>query len=164
MELNEKDLHCLARQLQGDLYEHDRFFCCRGYCKYSGACEQDIRKHKGFHYNILRKHLEAVTGVYLGWLANPEFVYRQMERDFYFEANGIDPFQENLEQDCPQYAMDWIHARGLKEKAARFRSMLRIKGANAKYAVKAMGVYWGSLAAANMNMLALRWKKRREVK
>ena len=164
MELSEKDMHCLARLLQGELYEDNKLFCCRGYCKYSGECVEDARNHKKFQYNILREHLEAVTGVYLGYLANPEYVYKRMMKDSYFEANGIDPFKSNLETNCPQCAMDWVHAKGLKEKAARFRSMLRIKGRKAKWAARAFGIRWGSFAKAKTKMFFYRLKNRRKAK
>lgn len=164
MDLTEKDLHCIARLLQGVQYEDDRLFCCRGYCRYSGECAADIQNHRRFQYNILREHLEAATGVYLGFLTNPDYVYRQMTKDSYFEANGIDPFKDDLEINCPKYAMDWIHAKGVKEKAARFRSMLKIKRKRTVCVVKAIKCYWKSLIVCKIKKLIYRLEKRRQVK
>lgn len=164
MKLNEKDLHCMARMLQGALYEDDMLFCCRGYCKYSGECLDDLKNKRRSQYNITRTKITDELGVYMVYLANPDYVYKQMTKDSYFEANGIDPFKDDLENNCPKYAMDWIHAKGAREKAARFRSMLRIRGKEARHAARAIGIYWASFVVSKTKMLCIRLEKRWQTK
>lgn len=162
MELNEKDLHCMARMLQGQIYEKDMLFCCRGYCKYSKECEDDFKNKRKSQYYITRNKIEKVLGIYMGYLLNPDYVYQKMVKNSYFEANGIDPFKENPEINCPQYAADWKHAKGLKEKASRFRSMLKIEGRKTAFAVRALIDSQKSFVTAYTELLIHRLKKKKE--
>lgn len=65
MELNEKDLHCLARMLQGSFCKRHPFFCCSGDCKYSQDCAESISQSGKFHFDEVRKKLCDLTGVWI---------------------------------------------------------------------------------------------------
>ena len=85
MELNEKDLHCIARQLQGAYYKNDPYFCCNSsYCKYAQEC---IDKHQ-LHSSQLREHLEQATGVYLGFLIGETYIAERMLDQSYIAVTG----------------------------------------------------------------------------
>lgn len=64
--LTEKDLHCIARILQGCIHEDSMFHCCN-YCLYQEDCfkkTEGIRKM--YFLEVAREHLQNITGVYLG--------------------------------------------------------------------------------------------------
>lgn len=64
--LAEKDLHCLARILQGYRYrDGDMFGCCR-YCPYHEECDKDAEKGKTYFTGTVTGKLQEITGVYLG--------------------------------------------------------------------------------------------------
>lgn len=64
--LTEKDLHCLARVLQGCMYmDGDVFYCCK-YCLYQKCCDKEASEGKVYFTNELAKKLQDITGVYLG--------------------------------------------------------------------------------------------------
>lgn len=85
MELNEKDLHCMARQLQGAYYKNDPYFCCNSsYCKYAQEC---IDKHR-LHSSQLREQLEQATGVYLGFLMGETYIAERMLDQSYIAVTG----------------------------------------------------------------------------
>ena len=64
--LSEKDLHCLARILQGCNYmDGDMFGCCR-YCPYQEGCNKDAQQGKTYFTETVTRKLQEVTGVYLG--------------------------------------------------------------------------------------------------
>lgn len=85
MELNEKALHCIARQLQGAYYKNDPHFCCNSsYCKYAQDC---IDKHLVYS-SKLREQLEHATGVYLGFLIDERYVAERMLDQSYIAITG----------------------------------------------------------------------------
>lgn len=85
MELNEKDLHCLARQLQGAYFKRNPHFCCHSsYCRYAQDC---IDKHR-LHSSQLREQLEQATGVYLGFLTDESYVLERMLDESYIAVTG----------------------------------------------------------------------------
>lgn len=64
--LTEKDLHCLARIIQGCKYmDNDIFYCCK-YCLYQEDCNEKAKHGKIYFTETVRKKLQEVTGVYLG--------------------------------------------------------------------------------------------------
>ena len=64
--LTEKDLHCLARILQGSNYmDGDIFGCCK-YCLYQEECNKDVKEGKLYFTQVVTQKLQDVTGVYLG--------------------------------------------------------------------------------------------------
>ena len=64
--LSEKDLHCLARILQGCLYMEGDMFCCCRYCIYQEKCNRDAKEGKTYFTETVSVNLQKVTGVYLG--------------------------------------------------------------------------------------------------
>ncbi len=66
--LTEKDLHCIARQLQGPLYYRDKGFLFIGcnYCLYEAECIFNKKKGHAGHSETVQRKLMAMTGVYLG--------------------------------------------------------------------------------------------------
>lgn len=85
MELTKKDLHCIARQLQGAYFKNDTHFCCNSsYCKYAQDC---IDKHR-LHSSQLREQLEQATGVYLGFLIGEGYVAERMLDESYIAVTG----------------------------------------------------------------------------
>lgn len=64
--LEEKDLHCLARILQGFNYmDGDMFACCK-YCLYQKGCNEDAKKGRIHFTEVVSGKLQEITGVYLG--------------------------------------------------------------------------------------------------
>lgn len=64
-ELSEKDLHCIARILQGCIYtDGDMFHCCK-YCNYGRECTAEVKEKHTFHFDRVREKLQDITGVYL---------------------------------------------------------------------------------------------------
>lgn len=62
--MDEKDMHCVARLLQGAIYKNDLLFSCR-FCKYSEECTKNLKDKKTIHLDIVRRKLQDITGVYL---------------------------------------------------------------------------------------------------
>lgn len=67
--LTEQDLHCMARILQGIIFEDSLFFGCN-YCRFRNDCQKDEEYAK--HFDTIRKKMERITGLYLGHLYNPD--------------------------------------------------------------------------------------------
>lgn len=64
--LTKKDLHCLARTLQGILYmEGDMFGGCN-YCLYQEKCNESAKKGRVYLIDNVTKKLQKITCVYLG--------------------------------------------------------------------------------------------------
>lgn len=64
--LSGKDLHCLARILQGYKYmDGDMFGCCQ-YCLYHEKCDEDAEYGKTYFTETVSRKLQEITGVYLG--------------------------------------------------------------------------------------------------
>lgn len=71
MELNEKDLHCIARMLQGFMYMDRWFWACEGNCQYAEECAKSFQeKHNTYFNTEVRNKLSEITGVYCGMLIN----------------------------------------------------------------------------------------------
>ncbi len=88
----QKELHCMARMLQGAYYKGEPFYCCQnGYCLYSQECLDAHSKKNTFEdlfYFRLRNKLEKLTGVYLGFLVGDEYVDRRMLENSYVSVTG----------------------------------------------------------------------------
>lgn len=73
--LTEKDIHCIARVLQGCIYKDRRFACCEKYCQYVNDCIKAVQQGRNLYFNTdARKHLEEVSGVYLGPLNDERLI------------------------------------------------------------------------------------------
>lgn len=71
MELNEKDLHCIARMLQGFMYMDRWFWACEGNCRYAEECAKKFGEtHTTYFNTVVREKLSKITGVYCGVLIN----------------------------------------------------------------------------------------------
>lgn len=68
--LTEKDLHCIARIMQGALYMTDMFWACGKNCRYAEECFREAQARKSIHFYELRDKLTKITGVYLGLWVN----------------------------------------------------------------------------------------------
>lgn len=66
--LTEKDLHCIARHLQGPLYYRDKGFLFIGcsYCLYEAECIFNKKNGRAAYAETVQRKLMAMTGVYLG--------------------------------------------------------------------------------------------------
>ncbi len=66
MDLGKKDIICITRILQSVLFKNDTdiFFSCK-YCEYQSQCIEMIRQGNTskFHFNIVRKKLQSITGL-----------------------------------------------------------------------------------------------------
>lgn len=58
--ISDKDLHCVARLLQGEIFAESLFYGC-SYCKYKSDCFYDGKLD--LHVDELRKKLQLITGV-----------------------------------------------------------------------------------------------------
>lgn len=75
-DLDKKDIHCIARILQGITYEDDPFYCCQ-YCKNLSSCAVKAEKgnvYKMTGFDTVRKKLSKLTGLYLGLMYRPELL------------------------------------------------------------------------------------------
>ncbi len=64
--LTEKDLHCIARILQGCEYKDSMLYCCN-YCLYQVDCLGKVEgNRKMYFFEVAREKLQNITGVYLG--------------------------------------------------------------------------------------------------
>lgn len=68
-ELTEKDVACIARLLQGSIFEDSIFYACR-YCKYRKECLESHRKSQDMHVDTVRKKLQQLTGIDLDYRYN----------------------------------------------------------------------------------------------
>lgn len=101
-----KELHCLARLLQGAFYKGEPFYCCgTGHCLYSQECV-NARNGKtaleDYYYFQLRDKLEKLTGVYLGIAVGDEYVGRRMLDSSYVSVTGQYVSAPDSRQDCSQ--------------------------------------------------------------
>lgn len=77
-ELTEKDLLCIAKNIQYEIFpalasdavdEEKKVVCCFT-CKYNNECycikDGDIARYR-HNFNIVRSKLQSLTGVYLGF-------------------------------------------------------------------------------------------------
>lgn len=64
--LTERDLHCMARILQGCIYLEDYIFGCCRYCLYHEKCDKDAQQGKTYFTETVIRKLQKITGVYLG--------------------------------------------------------------------------------------------------
>lgn len=101
-----KELHCLARLLQGAFYKGEPFYCCgSGHCLYSQEC---VNARSGgialgdHYYFRLRDKLEKLTGVYLGIAVGDEYVDRKMLENSFVSVTGRYVSEPNSPQDCSQ--------------------------------------------------------------
>ena len=93
MELSQKGLHCIARQLQGAYFKNNPYFCCNSsYCRYAQDC---IDEHR-LHSSRLWEQLEKATGVYLGFLIDDHYVAERMLDASYIAATGRRVTQEDI--------------------------------------------------------------------
>lgn len=67
--LTEQDLHCIARILQGVIFEDSLFFGCN-YCHFQKECQKG--GECAGHFDVIRKKMERITGLYFGYLYNPD--------------------------------------------------------------------------------------------
>lgn len=65
IELDEKDVYCMTRVLQGMIYEGSLLYGCE-FCKYSSDCRTAMKSDRSIYFSELRKHLSEATGLYLG--------------------------------------------------------------------------------------------------
>ena len=67
--LTEKDIHCIARILQGCIYKSNLLGCCEKHCQYTKECNAEVSQGHNIYFNTtVRKKLEKASGVYLGML------------------------------------------------------------------------------------------------
>ena len=79
--LTEKDIHCIARVLQGCIYKGRLFACCEKYCRYVADCTEAIQQGRNLYFNTdARKHLEEASGVYLGPLSDEQLISGEKRR------------------------------------------------------------------------------------
>ena len=69
--LNEKDIHCLARLLQGAIFEEDLLYGCR-YCNYGKECNASFKRNHQMHFHVVRRNLGEITGLYFGTMYDPK--------------------------------------------------------------------------------------------
>lgn len=95
MILEPKDLHCIARVLQSNIFaEGERFFCCRDYCRYREECAREFKENKALHFTrVVRPKLQEITGVYLGMDAC------NIEEKFLLSSELINNKPENRQGD-----------------------------------------------------------------
>lgn len=65
IEMDEKDVYCMARVLQGVIYEGNPLYGCV-YCKYGSDCETAMKNDHPIYLSNLRKNLSEASGLYLG--------------------------------------------------------------------------------------------------
>ena len=68
--LNEKDLQCITRTLQGAIFEDSVYYGCK-YCQYSEECSERLHNEDGMHFDTVRKKLQGITGLYMGVCYDP---------------------------------------------------------------------------------------------
>ena len=68
MALDQKDLHCIARILQSNIFaDGEIFYGCSRYCRYREECARDFEKNRTLHFTkVVRPKLQKITGVYIG--------------------------------------------------------------------------------------------------
>lgn len=77
--LTEKDLHCIARILQGCIYKNNLLGYCEKYCQYTKECNAEVSQGHNIYFNTtVRKKLEKASGVYLGMLIDEQRIRRNI--------------------------------------------------------------------------------------
>ena len=71
VELTEKDVACIARLLQGSIFEDSILYACQ-YCKYGKECLESHQKSQDMHVDTVRKKLQQLTGINLDYRYNPD--------------------------------------------------------------------------------------------
>lgn len=71
--LTEKDLHCIARILQGSIYGNNLFQYC-DCCPNVDDCRRMARQSCTNYFNRVRPKLQIATGVYLGPLIDADLI------------------------------------------------------------------------------------------
>lgn len=122
--LSEKDLHCMGRVLQSLLYEDSMFFCCSGYCRYSEECGKEFVNSRKIYFDTVRVKVNDALGIYMGKLINPDYLYREMAKNSYFENERINPF-DDMKKNCPKMLTDWQNAKGAREWAKRVSMLVK---------------------------------------
>ena len=99
--LTEKDIYCIARVLQGCIYKDRMFACCEKYCRYVKDCTDAIQQGHNLYFNtVARRHLEEVSGVYLGPLNDEQLISGEKKRGKPSECvNPMNPTPDSS-QDC----------------------------------------------------------------
>lgn len=69
-QLNEKDLHCIARTFQGMLYEDSMHYGCR-FCKYAEECYKTVENNGELYFDVVKEKLQNLTGLYMGICYDP---------------------------------------------------------------------------------------------
>ncbi|MCI8629042.1 MAG: hypothetical protein HFE57_05995 [Firmicutes bacterium] len=66
MDLDKQDTICITRVLQSVLFKNGigMFFACQ-YCEYQPQCIEALKQGNTskFHFNVVRKKLQAITGL-----------------------------------------------------------------------------------------------------
>lgn len=94
--LTEKDLHCIARMLQGAFYKQDQLYCCRGYCLYSQECSEEFKQTHTMHFNAVRNKLTDATGVYNRLICH-DTEERMMENSYFASVSQ----KKSMQGSCP---------------------------------------------------------------
>ena len=68
--LDEKDLQCITRTLQGAIFEDSLYYGCK-YCQYSKECSERLHNEEGLYFDMVRKKLQGITGLYMGVCYDP---------------------------------------------------------------------------------------------
>ena len=72
MDLNQKDIYCMARIIQSSVFAKGQIFYGCQYCKYwDDGCEEYVNskaKRGEFHYDVMMKKLQQITGLDMGKL------------------------------------------------------------------------------------------------
>ena len=67
MDLNQKDIYCMARIIQSSVFAKGQIFYGCQYCKYwNDGCEEYVNskaKSGEFHYDVIMKKLQQITGL-----------------------------------------------------------------------------------------------------
>lgn len=119
-----KELHCLARLLQGAFYKGEPFYCCgSGHCLYSQECV-NTRSGKtaleDYFYFRLRDKLEKLTGVYLGIAVGDEYVDKRMLENSYVSVTGRYVSEPRSQQDCSTEGNKISGAKAVTRKSGGF--------------------------------------------
>lgn len=72
MDLNQKDIHCMARIIQSSVFAKGQIFYGCQYCKYwNDGCEEYVRtkaENGKFHYDVIMEKLQQITRLDMGKL------------------------------------------------------------------------------------------------
>ncbi len=68
--LTEKEMHCIARMLQGSIFMENAYWACFDHCRYGQECAGEFIAKRPSCSSAVRKKLTKITGVYLDYLIN----------------------------------------------------------------------------------------------